>query len=94
LDPVSAAITTCGKLFPSIDVRAELRNVYYHDWHADPFAYGAYSYLRVGGADARDVLGARLDDTLFFAGEATSSDDPGTVAGAIASGYRVAREIA
>jgi monoamine oxidase len=33
-----------------------------------------------------------MDATLFFAGEATSSDAPGTVSGALESGERAARE--
>jgi monoamine oxidase len=94
IDPLEAAIETCETLFPSADVRAELRGVYHHDWQTDPFARGAYSYLRAGGGDARTSLGAPIEQTLFFAGEATSSSDPGTVAGALASGYRAAGEVA
>ncbi len=66
-----------------------------HDWSDDPFARGAYSYLAVGAGDARDVLGAPVDDTLFFAGEATARDGQGgTVNGALATGERAAREVA
>ena len=93
LDPIETAIETCQRLFPSVDVRGELRNAYYHDWQADRFAGGAYSFLRVGGGDARKMLAAPLEETLFFAGEATNSDDTGTVAGALDTGYRAAREI-
>jgi monoamine oxidase len=64
-----------------------------HDWAQDPFARGAYSYVRVGGEGARGALAAPLADTLYFAGEATSLDDAGTVAGALASGQRAAREL-
>jgi monoamine oxidase len=87
-DPVDAALTTVQTLFPEIDTRAELRAVYHHDWQADPFACGAYSYLRVGAGDARVRLAEPIEDTLFIAGEATSDDDSGTVAGALDSGYR------
>lgn len=93
IDPIEAAIATCETLFPSVEIRAELQDVYHHDWQADPFARGAYSYLRVGGADARSTLAAPINDTLFFAGEATSTQDSGTVAGAFDSGYRAADEI-
>lgn len=62
------------------------------DWAGDPFARGAYSYVQVNGAGAREMLAAPLADTLFFAGEATSADDSGTVAGALESGIRAARE--
>lgn len=63
-----------------------------HDWRADPFARGAYSYIGVGGIGAPRTLGRPVDGTLFFAGEATLADKIGTVAGALASGRRAARE--
>jgi monoamine oxidase len=65
-----------------------------HDWQRDPFARGAYSYTLVGGHDARRRLAAPLRDTLYFAGEAAdSSGEHGTVAGALHSGIRAAREL-
>ena len=66
---------------------------YVQDWAQDPFALGGYSYVLVGGENARAQLAAPLEDTLYFAGEATEADEPGTVAGALASGRRAAREI-
>ena len=94
IDPIRAAIETTATLFPSVDIKAELRNAYFHDWQADPFACGAYSYLRVGAGNARERLAAPIEDTLFFAGEAASLDDSGTVAGALDSGYSSALAIA
>ncbi|MGC2129601.1 MAG: NAD(P)/FAD-dependent oxidoreductase [Candidatus Aquilonibacter sp.] len=94
VDPVRAALATVATLFPSADITAELRNAYFHDWQADPFALGAYTYLRVDGADARERLADPISDTLFFAGEATSGDDSGTVAGALDSGYSSSDRIA
>ena len=64
-----------------------------HDWQADPFARGGYSYVKVGGTGAREELAAPLDDTLYFAGEATDVEQSGTVGGALASGQRAAREL-
>lgn len=63
-----------------------------HDWRADPFARGSYSYIGVGGTGAPRALGRPVEGTLFFAGEATTPDKIGTVAGALASGRRAARE--
>ncbi len=63
-----------------------------HDWTADPFSRGAYSYQTVGGAEAPDRLARPIRGTLFFAGEATSMDESGTVPGAIATGRRAARQ--
>jgi monoamine oxidase len=63
------------------------------NWQTDPFSRGAYSYTGVGGRDAHAALARPVDGTLFFAGEATNAGQSGTVAGAIASGYRAAREM-
>jgi monoamine oxidase len=63
------------------------------DWQADPYARGGYSYLKVGGAGAREMLAKPLEETLYFAGEATDAEQAGTVGGALASGVRAAREI-
>ncbi len=70
-----------------------LAGTFTHDWQADPFSRCAYSYAAVGGAHAHDALAKPIRRTLFFAGEATSSDQTGTVAGAIESGQRAAREV-
>jgi Monoamine oxidase len=76
------------------DVRSQLTTAYFHDWDADPFSRGAYSYVKVGGEGCQKTLGAPIQDTLFFAGEATDvSGHNGTVHGAIASGKRAAAEI-
>ena len=63
-----------------------------HDWQRDPYSRGAYSYAGVGGQSAHAALAKPIRKTLFFAGEATSGDETGTVAGAIGSGTRAARE--
>ena len=67
---------------------------YVHDWQQDPFARGAYSYVTVGGAGAREALAKPLQDTLYFAGEAADFEgEHGTVAGALQSGIRAARRV-
>jgi monoamine oxidase len=75
-------------------LRKHLVSTHVHDWIADPFSRGAYSYARVGGNEASKRLARPVDDTVFFAGEAA---DPGgrtgTVHGAIATGRRVAELI-
>jgi monoamine oxidase len=71
-----------------------IEGFYCHDWPADPWARGAYSYVVAGGMGARARLAKPIQKTLFFAGEATdTSGQASTVAGAIASGKRAAREI-
>ena len=64
-----------------------------HDWGRDPFARGAYSYITVGGGEARLALAQPVEDTLFFGGEATANDGQGgTVNGALETGERAGRE--
>ncbi len=75
-------------------VRDELVSAHQHDWSADPFALGAYSFVRVGGADAPAQLATPLDRVLFFAGEHTVDDGHwGTVHGAMRSGFRAAAQL-
>jgi len=64
-----------------------------HAFSEDSFSRGAYGYARVGAKNVHDELATPLDQTLFFAGEATDSDYPATVAGALSSGQRAARDV-
>jgi len=90
-----AALASLQGIFGhGVDVAAELLGFYYHDWEHDPYARGAYSYVRVGGSSARAALAEPLAETLFFAGEATDTDnESGTVTGALHSGLRAAGEL-
>jgi monoamine oxidase len=91
---VRHAVRSLSSIFHGrVDVEAELQASWFHDWQRDPYARGAYSHALVGGSDARGLLAAPLKETLFFAGEATdASGEHGTVAGALQSGVRAARE--
>ncbi|MFO0660279.1 MAG: FAD-dependent oxidoreductase [Polyangiaceae bacterium] len=63
-------------------------------WSQDPFAFGSYSYMAIGASPKdRAALAESVNDVLFFAGEATEEDYPGTVHGALLSGRRAADEI-
>ena len=63
-------------------------------WSKDPFARGSMSFTAVGATPAdRSTLATPIQDRVFFAGEATSVDLPGTVQGARDSGRRAAREV-
>lgn len=85
-DPIATAVHTCERVFPNVRIHTQLLGAYAHDWQADPFAGGAYSYLRVGGAGARERLAAPVENTLYFAGEAASNTYAGTVSGALETG--------
>jgi polyamine oxidase len=86
------------------EVMASLRKVFGSDipqpldtlitrWHSDPFSFGSYSYIPVdaSGADY-DRLADPLLNKVFFAGEATNKQLPGTTQGAYLSGLRAASE--
>jgi monoamine oxidase len=71
-----------------------LEAAHLHNWQTDPCARGAYSYIPVNTMDAPERLAVPVEDTLFFAGEATDTEGlEGTVHGAIATGERAAREV-
>jgi monoamine oxidase len=93
---VEQSLRTLGKLLGVRlhDLEKWLESAHCHDWQSDPFSRGAYSYGKVGADGAQQALAAPLENTLFFAGEATDvSGNNGTVHGAIASGHRAAKEI-
>jgi monoamine oxidase len=75
-------------------IEDRLAAAWVHHWQQDPFARGAYSYVAVGGHGARRALAEPLHGTLYFAGEAADHEgEHGTVAGALRSGERAAREV-
>jgi monoamine oxidase len=85
-----ALISDLAKLFdmPAHALRKELVAVHTHDWDSDPFSCGAYSYVKNPDLLRRRGF-ARVSDTLYFAGEAWTSD--GTVEGALKSAKRAVR---
>lgn len=63
-------------------------------WHADPYARGSYAYMVPGSTTAdHDALAAPVGGVLHLAGEATWTDDPATVPGAMLSGHRAAENV-
>lgn len=71
-----------------------IENITWHNWSHDPFSRGAYSYPGIKGLQAARSLAEPIEETLFFAGEATDyQGNYGTVHGALASGTRAAKQI-
>ncbi len=75
------------------DFRRKLKPLSESRWAHDPFARGSYSHALPGHAGDRAVLAAPVDNRLFFAGEATSSNFFSTAHGARDSGERAAGEV-
>ena len=95
-DPAVRALDSLARMLgvSAGRVQAEVVDWRRHDWLADPFAGGAYSYVPAGALPAQRALAEPVDATLFFAGEATAVDGwNGTVDGAIRSGRRAAEEV-
>ena len=95
-DIVQSAVQALARILkiPEPEIRRQMTESFAHDWQADPFSRGAYSYAAVGGMDAAKTLAEPVADSLYFAGEATNSDGyNGTVHGAIATGLRAAKEL-
>ena len=82
-----------GLSLSSQDVRQAIVEHHIFNWQAEPYSLGAYTYVAVNGMDACQRLATPVQQTLFFAGEATEPDLTATVGGAIHSGYRAADEI-
>jgi monoamine oxidase len=91
----STAVTWLAEALalPRRRVASRVLATWTHDWRSDPYARGAYSYVRVGGVGSSRRLARPIRGTLFFAGEATDEERSGTVEGALASGLRAVRQM-
>jgi monoamine oxidase len=63
-------------------------------WRHDPWSRGSWAVVPPGHAPARHFLREPLADTVWFAGEALSREQWGTVGGAYAEGVRAAEAVA
>lgn len=95
IDRGSRRSRSCRLAKPASWLHSRAEKVYYHDWTKDPFCRGAYSYPKVGGFKAAQILAEPINGTIFFAGEAIDSQGAyGTVDAALNSGTSSARKIA
>jgi monoamine oxidase len=86
---LDACLTALSTVFgvPRSQLEALLISWHYHDWFADPYARGAYSYVPAGALDAPERMTRPVEDTLYFAGEHTDvTGHWGTVHAALAAG--------
>ena len=93
---LEACIATLSTVFgvPRPRLDALLTSWHYHDWFADAYARGAYSYVPAGALDAPERMTHPVEDTLYFAGEHTDvTGHWGTVHAALAAGSRAAAAI-
>jgi monoamine oxidase len=89
-------IATLARVFerPFAELQSLLVSWHEHDWSADPYSLGAYSYVPAGALDAPAKLAEPVADTLYFAGEHTDvTGHWGTVHAAIGTGMRAAEQM-
>lgn len=93
---VERSLASLSRIFavPRAVLDEGLRSWNHHDWSADPFSRGAYSYVGVGGVPAQKALARPVEGTLFFAGDALDPEDIGTVAAALKTGRRAGQDAA
>jgi monoamine oxidase len=94
-DVIEQALNSAAQMLGVIQqtVLDELTAAHRHDWVNDPWSRGAYCYLNVSGQGAPVQLAQPLQDRLYFAGDATNSEQIGTVEAALASGRDAASAI-
>ena len=95
--PRTLAISSLAKNLGVTKRRAasQIEGFWTHDWQADPFSRGAYSYTLVGGNRAAARLARPIENTIWIAGEAADAEGRnGTVHGAIGSGRSAAQSAA
>jgi monoamine oxidase len=74
-------------------VATTLTPLYATCWSADPLSLGGWSVARPGKSHARVALQEPIANRIWFAGEATSVQQWGTVGGAWLEGMRAAMEV-
>jgi monoamine oxidase len=93
--PETGLATLAGIFGGGLDIVSQrLVRSHYHDWQADDYSLGAYTYVPRGAIHASDELSTPVQSTLFFAGEHTDTTGHwGTVHAALRSGYRAAEQL-
>jgi monoamine oxidase len=71
---------------------ASIKIIHVTDWWNDPYSCGSWSVAPPGYALSREALQGSVASKLWFAGEASSPTQWGTVGGAWLEGERAARE--
>ena len=90
---ISIVINQLQKMFPEVS-ESDIDEILITGWHSDPMSEGSYLYIPPNASfnDCK-ILGEPVENSLFFAGEATHPLYLGTVHGAYLSGIRSAKEV-
>lgn len=93
---VTKALSSLSALFQinADDLQLKLVKSFVHNWSANPYTCGAYSYEVVGGNEIIKQLQQPVENTVYFAGEGLHPGPAiGTVEGALVSGRETARRL-
>ena len=75
------------------DINSRLLQFKASAWGFDPWTKGAYSSLKPGNTNSRQLLSETIEDRILFAGEATSNEFFNTAHGAYLSGQNAIQKI-
>lgn len=92
---MSVATSSLSRIF-GVDeqfIRDQITALTFHDWRADSFTRGGYTYVPVKAGDSQSELAKPIDKTIVFAGEALSVGHVGTVHGALRTGTDAANRL-
>jgi len=91
----SQVTTVLGLMYPEAASAAACpKQVFITRWGCDPWALGSYACMAVGSSlEDLKVLAEPVNDVLYFAGEAMSLSNQGTVHGAYQTGVAAAQAI-
>lgn len=90
-DVAASVMTQLRRLYDDVP---DPTSVLVTHWQDDPFTHGSYAYMARGAeTHDHDILATPVGGVLHLAGEATWTDDPATVTGAMMSGHRAAEHV-
>jgi monoamine oxidase len=94
-DLLKTGINSLSSIFHSTtdELMDQLNCFEIYNWQQDSFANGAYCFETVDSNMYRNKLNEGIKDKIFFAGEAMSYENTGTVEAAFASGFQAAGKI-
>ena len=92
---LTMAIESLASIY-NIDATALKSKLKYHtikNWLTETFSIGAYSYPTLLQKHSVNILKTPVEETIYFAGEAITTETTGTVDSALMSGKEVAEKI-
>jgi len=92
---LTVAIESLASIYniDAIALKRKLKHYMIKNWLTDTFSIGAYSYPTLSQNHSVNILKTPIEETIYFAGEAITTETTGTVDSALKSGKEVAEII-